>query len=419
MQSRRLVIQQSWPFLLLAFGALFVLIVASGILVVRDSREIFTQMERAQLSHQQSNRLLNSIQLDTGRIAILLRDVLLDPGPSEALRREIDERSQSIERSLAQLEQDPAMAQNRLLDHLRRELTRYRESIEPIFTWTPAERQTRSLSYLRRVVAPYRERILSVARDVESLVAANLAAEQQALRSLRDSFRRSLQWTLSGTLLLGLGIAAVSVKRLSTLEKRSASLQRQTEQHRLELRTLSQKLVRAQEEERKSISRELHDQVGQMLTAIQMEFRNLGTLREAPGREFDEHLRGGQTLAERTLQAVRNMAMGLRPSMLDDLPEGPRTCLYRVIQEALTNCARHAEAREVRVTLHGSNDRVSLTVQDDGKGFDPQTRPNRGMGLIGIEERVRELGGEVSIFSQPQKGTVLRAEVPLSEEVQA
>lgn len=451
MQSRRLVIQQSWPLLLLAFAALFVLIVASGILVVRDSSEIFTQMERAQLSHQQRNRLLNNIRLDTDRVAILLRDVLLDPGPSDALRLEINERIQSIDKSLAQLERDPAMAHNPRLEHLRLELARYRESIEPIFTWTAVERQSRSLSYLRRVVAPYRERILSVARDVESLVAADLAAEQQALGSLRDSFRRSLQWILSWTLLLGLGIAAVSIQRLSTLEKRAASLQHQTEQHRLELRTLSQKLVRAQEAERKSISRELHDQVGQMLTAIQMEFRNLGTLRQAPGREFDEHLRGGQTLAERTLQTVRNMAMGLRPSMLDDLglapalqwqareftqrsgipvkleidgalddlPEGPRTCLYRVIQEALTNCARHAEAKEVRVTLHGSSDRVSLTVQDDGKGFHPQSVARRGLGLIGIEERVRELGGEVSIFSQPQKGSVLRAEVPLSEEVQA
>jgi signal transduction histidine kinase len=450
MQSRRLVIQKSSPLLLLAFGALFVLILASGVLVVRDSREIFTQMERAQSSHQQRNRLLNNIQLDTGRIAILLRDVLLDPGPSEVLRREINERRQSIERSLAQLDRDPAIAHDMRLDHLRQELTRYRQSIEPIFTWTAAERQTRSLSYLRRVVAPHRERILSVAHDVESLVAANLAAEQQAQRSLRDSFRRSLSWTLSGTLLLGLGIAAMSFKRLSTLESRSASLQHETEQHRLELRTLSQKLVRAQEEERKSISRELHDQVGQMLTAIQMEFRNLGILREAPGREFDEHLRGGQTLAERTLQAVRNMAMGLRPSMLDDLglapalqwqareftqrsgipvkleidgelddlPEGPRTCLYRVVQEALTNCARHAEAKEVRVALHGSSDRVLLTVQDDGKGFDPQARPNRGLGLIGIEERVREIGGRVSIFSQPRKGTLLRAEVPVNEQEQ-
>lgn len=451
MQSRRLVIQRTWPLLLLAFGGLFVLIVASGMLVVRDSRKIFTQMERVQRTHQQRNRLLNDIQLDTGQIAILLRDVLLDPGPSEALRQEINERRQSIERSLAQLEQDPAMAHRARLEHLRLELARYRESIDPIFTWTPAERQTRSLSYVQRVVVPYRERVLSVARDVESLAATNLAAEQQTLRSLRDSFWRSLQWILSGTLLLGLGIAAVSIKRLSTLEKRSASLQRQTEQHRLELRTLSQKLVRAQEEERKSISRELHDQVGQMLTAIQMEFRNLGALRDVPGPEFDEHLRGGQTLAERTLQAVRNMAMGLRPSMLDDLglapalqwqareftqrsgipvkleidgavdnlPEGPRTCLYRVVQEALTNCARHADAKEVRVTLHGSSDRVSLTVQDDGKGFCPQSLTRRGLGLIGIEERVRELGGEVSVFSQPRKGTVLRAEVPLIEEVQA
>jgi signal transduction histidine kinase len=447
MQSRR-PIRQSWPLLVVAFGALFVLIVASGILVVRDSTRIFNEMERVQRTHQRRNRLLNDIRLDTGRIEILVRDALLNPGRSDSLRQEINERSESVEKSLVELQNDPIMARQSRLEHLRQEWAVYRRSIRPIFTWAPAERQVLSLTYLRRVIEPYRERLLTVAGDVESLGATDLAAEEVALQSLRHRFRQSVEWNLSFALLLGLGIAAVTIRRLSTLEKRSASLQRQTEQQRSDLRTLSQKLVRAQEEERRSISRELHDQIGQMLTALQMEFRNLGTLREAPAPEFETHLREGQTLAERTLQAVRNMAMGLRPSMLDDLglapalqwqarefthrsgipvaleidgalddlPEAYRTCLYRVVQEALTNSARHAAAKEVRVTLHGSEDRVSLTVQDDGKGFDPQAPPRRGLGLIGIEERVRELGGEVTVFSQPMKGTVIRAEVPVTRE---
>ena len=233
------------------------------------------------------------------------------------------------------------------------------------------------------------------------------------------------------------------------LAKRAQRHRLQTERDRAELRSLSQKLVRAQEEERKSISRELHDQFGQMLTALRMELGNLEDLRGSPGGDFKEHLTEAKSLAERTLRGVRDMAMGLRPSMLDDLglapavewqarefarrsglevsvqidgslenlPESHRTCIYRVVQEALTNCARHSQAKDIRITLHGRGDLVSLTVQDDGVGFTPQLASGRGLGLVGIEERVRELGGEVSVFSQPRRGTLLRVEIPFAKEV--
>jgi signal transduction histidine kinase len=449
MENRRAILQQSWLLLALAVGGLFALIVVSGILVVRDSNRIFLETERSQQRHRERDRLLNNIRLDTGRVAILVRDTLLERGTDDALRREINRLSQSIETRLAQLEKDPATARDPRLNRLRHEWALYRSAIEPVFQWTAEEKKWRALPYLRKVVVPYRERVLAVARDVESLASENLREEQASLRALHASFQDSLKWTLAGTLALGALISGLSIKRISSLEKRSASLRRQTEQNRLELQTLSRKLVQAQEEERKSISRELHDQVGQMLTAVQMEFKNLGMLRGAAGQEFDKHLRSGQALAEQTLRVVRDMAMGLRPSMLDDLglgpalewqarefsgrsgisvsleidgeleglPEGPRTCLYRVVQEALTNCARHAEARQVRITLHGGADRLSLTVQDDGKGFQPDSPARRGLGLIGIEERVRELGGKVVIFSQPRKGTLLRAEVPVAREV--
>jgi len=98
---------------------------------------------------------------------------------------------------------------------------------------------------------------------------------------------------------------------------------------------------------------------------------------------------------------------------LENLPERQRTCVYRVVQEALTNCARHARASQIRVTIHGREDSLILTVQDDGVGFDPEEAAGRGLGLLGIQERVRELGGKVSIFSQPGRGALLTVEVPL------
>ena len=104
---------------------------------------------------------------------------------------------------------------------------------------------------------------------------------------------------------------------------------------------------------------------------------------------------------------------------VDLLPESYRTCIYRVVQEALTNCARHASAKSIRVNLHGRPNWLALTVEDDGGGFLPEESRGRGIGLIGIRERVGELGGSVEIFSQPGKGTLIRAELPLQEARQA
>ena len=145
------------------------------------------------------------------------------------------------------------------------------------------------------------------------------------------------------------------------------------------------------------------------------------------------------------MRAARDLAMGLRPSMLDDfglgpalgwqarefsrrtgvrvgvecapdlggLPDPVRTCLYRVAQEALTNCARHARAKEVRVAVRQDRDAVELAVEDDGVGFDPAEVRGRGLGLLGIEERVGELGGTVRVASRLYQGTRLSVRLPV------
>ncbi len=144
------------------------------------------------------------------------------------------------------------------------------------------------------------------------------------------------------------------------------------------------------------------------------------------------------------MQVIRNMALLLRPSMLDDfgllpalewqarevskrtglrvqvsaeeaaeeLPDELRTCIYRVVQEALHNCARHAQARTVKVTVAQEPTRIVLTVVDDGHGFD--ARRVRGLGLVGMEERVNHLGGAFAVKSAPGSGTRVEVELPLA-----
>jgi signal transduction histidine kinase len=150
-------------------------------------------------------------------------------------------------------------------------------------------------------------------------------------------------------------------------------------------------------------------------------------------------------LVDKMFGTVRDLALGLRPSMLDDLglqpalewhvrdltrrygldielqtqgdftalPDQYRTCVYRVIQEALTNCVRHARARSVKVSVRGL-DRLEVSVIDDGVGFDPRNR-REGLGLRGIEERVKELGGTMAIAGAAGEGTTLTIQLPVPE----
>jgi len=97
---------------------------------------------------------------------------------------------------------------------------------------------------------------------------------------------------------------------------------------------------------------------------------------------------------------------------LEGLPEEHRTCIFRVVQEALTNCARHARASNIRVSVYGHQDWLNVIVQDDGVGFNPDGTIGAGIGLLGLRERVRELCGAISIESQIQKGTILTVKLP-------
>lgn len=223
-------------------------------------------------------------------------------------------------------------------------------------------------------------------------------------------------------------------------------LERRLSEHlraRSDLQELSARLLRAQENERRSLVRELHDEVGQSLSAILMEAEG-AECAEDPA-QVREHVASIRRLAEKTVAEVRDLALLLRPSMLDDLglvpalnwharemtkgtglnvlnrtegadgdlPAEHKTCIYRSVQEAASNSALHASARTVEVVVRREVDRVLFTVQDDGAGFD--TRYVRRLGLLGMEERVRRLGGRFTIESRPGRGTLVAAELPIVE----
>jgi signal transduction histidine kinase len=440
---------RTWPIMLLGFGSLVLLIALLGLGALRRVELIHSEMRQSQQQYIATEKLLYEIRSGIYLSSIFVRDFLLDPShlsiaPYQeqllVLRREM---SLKLDRL------DDLERQGDILPHrLRVEVEAYWKSLEPLFTWSPQQKQALSAVFLRRQILPRRDAVLDIAKEVAEINSATLARHQTQTEGREAELRLFLVRLSAVGVSLGVLVAALSILRIATLERRAVNQRMQTERAERELRLLSLKLVEAQEQERKEISRELHDEIGQMLTALRMDLANLAAARTQPDAEFRERLSGSKQLVEQTLRFVRNMAMGLRPSMLDDLglapaldwqarefsrragipvelevhgelediPERHRVCIYRVAQEALTNCARHANASRIRIQVEGGGDSVSMTVEDDGAGFLQNGSSRRGLGLVGIEERVRELGGAMKLTTHPGKGVSLRIELPLTQE---
>lgn len=212
---------------------------------------------------------------------------------------------------------------------------------------------------------------------------------------------------------------------------------------------LSQRLVAIQEEERRNLARELHDEIGQILTGLKL---ILEMSLRLPPEEGQANVQEAQILVGELMSKVRQISLDLRPGMLDDLGllpallwyferyttqtkvqvnfthsslEGQRfaseieTAAYRIVQEALTNVARHAAVKEVRVSVWADPDILCVEIADDGAGFDPQAAlaANDSSGVAGMAERARLLGGGLTIESEIAKGTLITAHLPLWDEM--
>lgn len=220
----------------------------------------------------------------------------------------------------------------------------------------------------------------------------------------------------------------------------------QLEHSRHELRRLSASVVEAREEERRRIARELHDELGQRLSALKMDLSSLGHDMHRPA--YDGRIAAMMEMLDETVASVRRIAADLRPMMLDDLGlnaaiewlgrESARrmgmevtvrlgevdpvldsrasTAVYRMVQEALTNVARHARATDVRIDLRQANDELVLTVHDNGVGF-PSSNPHKegSFGLMGIRERAYLLGGSLEVDNPPGGGGRITVRLPLQK----
>jgi signal transduction histidine kinase len=423
-----------------AFASLLLLIGGASLAIWRGAEDAREKVAELHALHLKENDALASIRANVFLSGILARDYMLDADPTHAPHyaaqlRDIRAATMQSMQTLAEPGQSRETKQ--ALDRLRSELENYWTSTKLVLDWTPEQKNAPRAAFLQDRIR-HREEIVEVAQQAEQLMTDSFSRERSRIVTADAQFESWLAWTTGLALILGCGIAGITVIHMATLERRSLTAD-------AELRRLSGQIRMAQEQERRYLSRELHDQAGQMLTGLRMELASIS--HDAGEEEFNTRVAHAKGIVEQTLRVVRNIAMMLRPSMLDDLglasaigwlvrevkkssgidiqsqidpaldalPDAECTCVYRVVQEALTNAARHSGARLIEVGLGINDGEITGSIADDGQGFDAAAMKRTGLGLVGMEERVRELGGSLAVVSSPGHGARVEFRLPRIE----
>jgi len=436
--------QRPWLVLVLGFGGLLAIMAAAeaaSLWLLATLRDNDTHLQARFLER---NRMLEQIRSNIYLSGTYVRDSLLAPEDSgaQAQRSALETLHHNTDTTLAGYAQSLEPGETAPFAALRSEIEAYWKVLDGTFVWSADERLKYRYAFFYDQLVPRRTAMLQIADRIEALNEDALKRGAEKLGELFSRLRMGLVAMIAMTLIGGAILAALTILHILRLEGEAHRRFLESVQAKAGLQELSAKLVRAQEDERRALSRELHDEVGQAFSAVLMESENLLDLDPVDSsRSRLEAIRG---LAQKGIDEIRNMALLLRPSMLDDfgllpaldwqaretakrtgmrvevsheladdLPEEHKTCIYRVVQEALNNCARHAQARVAQVSVRSQPGQILLSVEDDGSGFDPARV--RGLGLLGMEERVRHLGGTFEIDSRPGRGTCMRVSLPLAK----
>jgi len=433
--------------LFLAFAALLLLMLAAGLSALsrlRQLHDIEQQVSNRFLSHTQA---LSTIVISVDIYDDQLARFLLEQGSEGRAQKgsEIASHAERAHSALRRYPPDRGPREQQLLQEIEKELSEQETASSTFLSLSPQDRKGRSLQFVHQQLLPLSLSILQVSQEIASVNNEQLAQGNRdlsiKLKSLQTNVRNMLLLALSA----GLSLSAIGSFYIVKLERQDRNRYCALEDSRRELEKLSARLVDVQEEERRSIARELHDEVGQTLEALLVGLGGLSRLVPATNSTARDQIDRVKSLAENSIKTVRDIALLLRPSMLDDLglipalewqvrevsrrgeveaevhaempsedlPDEVKVCVYRLVQEALNNAAAHASAKNARVVVMRSADKLSVTVTDNGRGFDSQRV--RGMGLLGMEERVKRLGGILKVQSQAGHGTSVIAELPLHD----
>ena len=431
------------------FLLIFVLWVISGVDLVRRVVEAEARVTEVNARVTTADDLLSTIRTQVLLGSIYLRDALLDtPDNAAYYRKQLEGTRTAVDRAIeAYAPVADSTEEREAVARLRAELEGFWSARLAAVDWDLARRAAEVRTILREGIAPTREVVMRISDRIQELHRASIEQRRRDLSEIYGGIRRRI-WVSTGlALVLSVSIALLVTLYAGHLEARIKRQRVQEVQTTRDLQRLSTKLVTAQEEERRTIARELHDEVGQALTAIKLELAAAEGALGGAGQGVPA-LKEVRAISDRALQSVRDLSQLLHPALLDDvgLPAAlelhlrsfsARTgipaellqgrmedrlapeievCLYRIAQEALTNVARHANASSCRVYLQRLSSTIVMTIEDDGQGFSarpaaPETG-RQGLGLLGIRERVSGVRGSYRLESAPGKGTRLTVEVP-------
>jgi signal transduction histidine kinase len=431
------------------FGGLLVLLCILGVSEMSFLSQIRAREETIRQDYVTRDRVLQTLRAEIYTSGTHIRDFLLDSDDALAVehRDQFFDTKHQIEDGIAEYRTLVPDGDKESFRQFSEQLASYMTAIAPVLNWTAEQRHAGASGFVHSELLPRRMSALGLADRIQRISESQLDASSASLSAMLSSFRVKRLILLILGIATGIALAGGAIWRLLRLENESQLRFDEVVSTREELKRLSVELVSAQENERRRISRELHDEVGQVLTAIMLGLGNLrSALKDANADEVFRQLQLVEDMTQRNASVVRNISLLLRPTMLDDLglvpalkwyaretsrtgaiavdvvveafgddiPDEYRTCIFRIVQEAVRNAARHSAAHQVRIYIQENNGALSLSVQDDGKGFDPSQ--DAGLGILGMKERVMHLGGNLEVHSKPGSGTIVKFLLPMPAE---
>lgn len=400
--------------------------------------------------HGQS--LLTEARIQVLLASVRLRDTLLDPDPGsavaarEAMTAALESAADSLSSYVPVLN---SPAEQPRVERLLGDINALRETMLDVLAIDSREWPSMAGPFLRGQLTPRRQNFMEVAEELGTLNRAAFVEHQGEVVSLYRETQRQIWMVLGLALAASMGVAGLSTYYVGRLERQVRQQHERAVDMQHGLQRLSAELIRVRETERRALARELHDEIGQLLTAAKFELAVAQHVVDEQGGRADL-LDDARPIVERALQAVRDLSHMLHPAVLDDLglsaavdlhvkefrrrhairvefveagmtgrlPREVETAAYRIVQEALTNVAKHAASSSCRVSLVRLARGLVVVVGDDGVGFDAGgERASRewGLGLVSMRERATQLGGSLVVESAPGRGTRVMVELPVEE----
>jgi signal transduction histidine kinase len=408
----------------------------------RDAAEVAQRYTQAQEN-------LSTVRAQVLLTALAVRDALIDPSQAaiQNYRKQVESSSHAVAQTLDIYQPVfESSAENDRIEHLRKEIAVFHAASLSVLASGVSGTPASIRELLEHNLMPRREAALAISNEIQTLNRQTFIRQQADIAEIHRLAEMQSRDRLGVALVVGLGILLLTSAYAGRLEARLRAQLERDARISTELQQTAAKVLNAQEEERRTIARELHDEVGQVLTAIRVELDVAQRAIENAGGSAAP-LAEAQTITDGALQTVRNLTQLLHPAALDDLglpavidaalrglsrrynirarlhhtglparlPRDVELAAYRIVQEGITNVAKHAHATECQVRLTQIEDGLLLEIEDDGIGFvEDIDRPivARGLGLVSIRERAARLGGTFNILSNPGAGTRLIVTLP-------